>query len=84
MNECDHQDGEAPMPRRSIFTCCLTVLSVVAVLGSASAASSTRSSATTVHRHHHSTPNYYNYAGAPGPDCYLPSDGCDNEHSIVN
>ena len=77
------------MIRRSIFTCCLTVLPVVAVLGSAIAASSTRSSTTTVHRHHHSMPHYYNYSGAPRPeaprpDCYLPSDGCDNEHSVTN
>jgi hypothetical protein len=76
------------MTRRLLFTGCLTVLSVVAVLGSASAASSTRSSATKVHRHH-STPNYYNYAGAPRAgapllDCNLPSDGCDNGHSVTN
>ena len=76
---------------RSIYSACLISLSVVAVVGSSGSASAT------IHRrqHHNSMPVYYNYAmpyglpissytGVGGPVCYLPSDGCDNNHRVQN
>lgn len=81
------------MIRRSISSACLTSLLVIGVLGSGGSSAS----ATVYRRHHHSsTPAYYNYAmpiyglpihyytGVGGPVCYLPSDGCDNAHSVQN
>ena len=82
------------MTRRSIFSACLISLSVVAVLGSGGSSAS----ATILRHHHRSMPVYYNYAmpnydyglpiyyytGVGGPLCYLPSDGCDNSHTVTN
>ena len=83
------------MNRRSILSACLMSLSVVAVLGSGESSAS----ATTLRRHHHSSiPVYYNYAmpaydyglpiyyytGVGGPICYLPSAGCNNNHTVTN
>ena len=81
------------LQHRCLLMSAFTILSVVAVLGSASAQSSTRSSAGTQDRAHGiqmmpSQPvyDYYNYpvAAPVSPGCYLPSDGCLSEYSVQN
>jgi hypothetical protein len=79
------------LKHRFLLTSGITILSVVAVLGSASAQSSTRSAATTKHHHAiHVRPLYNSYTAPVAPvvpvhlGCYLPSDGCPSEYSVQN